>query len=848
MARDGIRVHIYGDYDDKDIRKAQRDLESLKKGSGDTTTSFAGLAKGALGLGAALGVGFAGVQAVADFMRDSFAEAQESIKATAATAQIIQSTGGAAKVTAQQVGDLANRISELIGVDDELIQSSANLILTFKNVKNEGIGLNAVFDRTVMAAQDLAAAGFGDAESAAKMLGKALNDPVAGMTALSRAGVTFTQSQKDQIKALIESGDLLAAQKVILGEVESQVGGVAGATATSADKFNVLMKNMQEALGLAIMPLLNALMTALIPAIRGLTSFITNFSTAVSDNAGVLRVAVVAVGALTASLLVQRGVLTFNTIAFAAKTVAVNAYVASALAARAASLALATAMRAIPVVALATGVYMLGDAWFRVLQEQTKVSTSTATVNGKILEGVQVVGNARNANNMYAQSLQAAAGGGRAATNAISGTVASALSLGKTLPSVTDKTYDAADAASTAAKSYIDMWTAIVEAQRQSRDMTTTSGTVTSAIAEGVTKGADLTAERLKEIREGLEGVSRSARGGGSAAKEQVEKVAELRREWRATTSSITADVEGLRVTLSTKGDEMSSALAEKFRSRLDVFRGIVTEQQQIINQAQASLDSYSKSVVDTILGGIQIGTKDAEGKALTPEQIVESLFGGVENQRKAVEAVAAIATKVPEALAQQLISLTSTDPKGAIALANYLANNPAQVEQLTKNYNELSTFTKTALGEPMALAFAQVGDESAVSMLSSARQKIKEEAEDFQKWVASKLKSRVTVEVEYRAVNTPPVGARAAGGPVMGGSPYIVGERGPELFVPNVSGTIVPNHDLRSGGGSGVGGSVVINVNAGMGTDGAEVGRQVVDALKAYSRRNGPLPLAVAS
>lgn len=52
----------------------------------------------------------------------------------------------------------------------------------------------------------------------------------------------------------------------------------------------------------------------------------------------------------------------------------------------------------------------------------------------------------------------------------------------------------------------------------------------------------------------------------------------------------------------------------------------------------------------------------------------------------------------------------------------------------------------------------------------------------------------------------------RAAGGPVAGRTPYIVGERGPELFVPNSSGTIVPNSQL---GGMGGDVSVVVNVDA---------------------------------
>lgn len=51
----------------------------------------------------------------------------------------------------------------------------------------------------------------------------------------------------------------------------------------------------------------------------------------------------------------------------------------------------------------------------------------------------------------------------------------------------------------------------------------------------------------------------------------------------------------------------------------------------------------------------------------------------------------------------------------------------------------------------------------------------------------------------------------RASGGSVMGGTPYMVGERGPELFVPGRSGTIVPNSSMGSTGAT----SVVVNVDA---------------------------------
>jgi hypothetical protein len=62
-----------------------------------------------------------------------------------------------------------------------------------------------------------------------------------------------------------------------------------------------------------------------------------------------------------------------------------------------------------------------------------------------------------------------------------------------------------------------------------------------------------------------------------------------------------------------------------------------------------------------------------------------------------------------------------------------------------------------------------------------------------------------------------------AAGGPVSGGSPYVVGEQGPELFVPHASGTIVPNNKMGGGSGSGSG-SVTVNYNIAAGVSRAEL------------------------
>jgi hypothetical protein len=118
-------------------------------------------------------------------------------------------------------------------------------LLTFRN-----IGANE-FPRAQQAALDLQTT-FGDLNTASVMLGKALNDPIKGVTALGRAGVTFSQEQKDQIKYFTETNQLAKAQEIILSEVEHQVGGTAAAmnaASDGSDNLTVAWENMMEAIG-----------------------------------------------------------------------------------------------------------------------------------------------------------------------------------------------------------------------------------------------------------------------------------------------------------------------------------------------------------------------------------------------------------------------------------------------------------------------------------------------------------------------------------------------------------------------------------------------------------------------
>jgi len=227
------------------MSQAQRSASDFQKHTSRLRNELAGAFAGAAVV--------AGIRKVVGAARESQAVARQ-------TAAVIKSTGGAAGLSAKQFADLAGAISKKVGVDDELIQSGENILATFTGVRNEVGKGNDIFNQATRAAVDMAAAmNHGEVtadglQTANIQLGKALNDPIAGMGALRRVGVAFTAQQQEQIKTLVKSGHTLEAQKIILGELRKEFGGSAEANATASKKLAVAWGNLQEGLGKALIP------------------------------------------------------------------------------------------------------------------------------------------------------------------------------------------------------------------------------------------------------------------------------------------------------------------------------------------------------------------------------------------------------------------------------------------------------------------------------------------------------------------------------------------------------------------------------------------------------------------
>ena len=235
MARDDVEYSVGLDTDNYD-----RNQKKLEQSAG------AGFRKIALGVGAA-----AAALKAFDIAIDQVTVGVEKFniqqEAEATLEQTLKATNYAAGLTATQVKNLASEIQGLTVYGDEAVISSSNLLLTFKQVGEE------TFPRAQKAIVDVSAAMKTDLKSSTIQIGKALNDPITGLTSLTRVGITFTEEQKNLIKGFQNANDLASAQAIILQELESQFGGVAEAQAKTFKGINTQLDNLvgdiQEKIG-----------------------------------------------------------------------------------------------------------------------------------------------------------------------------------------------------------------------------------------------------------------------------------------------------------------------------------------------------------------------------------------------------------------------------------------------------------------------------------------------------------------------------------------------------------------------------------------------------------------------
>jgi hypothetical protein len=205
------------------------------KALSDTQARLDAVGAKALDVGKKFGVAFGA--AVVGGLALTIKNTIEQEKVLAQLEARVRSTGGAAGFTSGALAQMAGDLQKVSTFGDEAIISMQSVLLTFTQVRGDEFkgASQAILDMSTALGMDL--------KSAALQVGKALNDPILGVSALARAGVQLTESQKEAVKSLVEVGDVAGAQRVILKELETQFGGAAAAARNTLGGALVSLKN-----------------------------------------------------------------------------------------------------------------------------------------------------------------------------------------------------------------------------------------------------------------------------------------------------------------------------------------------------------------------------------------------------------------------------------------------------------------------------------------------------------------------------------------------------------------------------------------------------------------------------
>lgn len=283
------------DLDDKQFKQKMNEssgsIENLKDRFKDAEIGSFAL----LGTITALGVG------IAAFGNESVKAFMESEDALAQTNAVLKSTKGIAGVTADEVERLASEFQSLTKFSDEEIRSAENMLLTFTNISKD------IFPDTTRTVLDMSQALGQDLKSSSIQLGKALQDPIQGVTALRRVGVNFSEAQQTMIEEMVKSGKLMEAQKFILEELQTEFGGSAEAAGkTFAGSLTILqnkLNDVQEEIGAlivnALTPVINSTLEWL-DSVGGLEGIIAEINKQINEHKDLIYAVA---GAITVALL-----------------------------------------------------------------------------------------------------------------------------------------------------------------------------------------------------------------------------------------------------------------------------------------------------------------------------------------------------------------------------------------------------------------------------------------------------------------------------------------------------------------------------------------------------------------
>lgn len=649
----------------------------------------------------------------------------------------------------KKVGASSGELQRLIGTADTLGKATLfneedftkgfALLTSFQSI---AVGS---YERVARAAADVAQVTNQDVNSSLLQLAKALQDPEKGLTALARSGTQFTESQKDQIKALVKSNKQIEAQNYILREIEKQYGNAAEAAGSAGyagaiDSLQESFRDFQERLAEGVEPAV----TALLGGMAKLFDLVSKIPASVGQAAGTVGLLTGAFVALKAAM---ESVIGVRIISFITQQIALYKTFGGAIyfaAAAQGAMTKATNLLKIALYGLPIGIVALAIQKY---YEQVAAAE------------------ARN------------------------------ISFAGALRSTNQEQIKAAIAAEEHTQALIR--------QRIAAEQLSPSGN------RGGGFGL-MAAEKDLEISQNAIAALKERLGLIAEREKKNNKINEILTTQDETTKALkdkTAeqfDLETRLLEAKLKGDLLEQAYLEKLIKRQEILQQELGPREQMLEFIRAEFE-YTQKIKDLrkeiadIMAGAAIlpsesGFGGEQGGIFEPQDPaadhLDQLKKRLEALQEPLEIIKSLSSTIADSFSQGIRGMVDGTMSAQQALANFF-------QSVADSFMDMAANIIKAAIEMMAFQI--------ISSLFPGGSQFS--------FAASSMtlpgldgKGALAVPDILPGIS----GELASGGTATGGKTYLVGEQGPELFVPGRTGTVVPNDQL--GGGSV---SVVVNVDA---------------------------------
>lgn len=924
-----VGVSIVSTFDGKGIQKAIKDFRKLEgvsaKGAYSMRTIDKAVSNGVRNVAKYGSIVAGGLGLVAFNLAKTAEDAQVADRAMLQVATSMGLFGAETQQVVDRLTALATKQQVLLGIDEDTIKATQTKLLTFKNLAATAGEVGGAFDRATMAALDLAAAGFGDATQNATQLGKALQDPIKGITALARSGVTFTAQEKEKIAQLVKSNQMFAAQDALLKAIETQVGGTAEASAKATDKIMLGFGEIAESLGTVLLPyfekLANYINSTVVPYVQRLADVIgeKGVGAGVKLLAGDLLDAIenmdgfgnVVYGVVAAFIALKVAVLAYNTVIGLATALGIAFQAANPFAWIAAAIAVVIVAIAAMYVKFqwfrdgvnAIANFLIGvienmvNQWIKRINFFIRIIDTMTGWLGKLGIDIPKIGqigeisfgrlgkSAENAGQKLYDLNMRLEGFGKAIKGTGTDTkpeIDPYAGVGASVKSVQEKLQDYRQAVLKvvdANKSLADATQGVKDAQQKVIDQGFAIEGAQRKVAKAtddVTKAINNVARAQKDTEAARSNYSKSI---ADTAKAQ-DKLALATKSVQTAQDAFNKALAGYGAN-SKQGKDAQRSLSDAQRdaeqagydyekaqyavieaeAELAAVRSDAVSTPQMIREAEIGLAEAKLRLIEA-----QIDQADSQDAVTAATDQYDQMLNGVRsdsqlykdllddlneakaNEKDAIDAVTA--AREAETAALDAISEALANEAEAAKAVEDAKYAQAEAER------DLEAAKRDQAAAIRDVAAAQLEEAQSILALAEAQKQLNQARKNAPAAGVAKIDAATSTAMALATAAVAAAGvatatgsafasftdfrgnmpALANGGIVTKPTVALMGERGPEAVVP------------LSGPNAGLGTTINLTVNAGMGTDGAAVGNAIVDALRKYQRLNGAIPITVAA